>query len=109
MYQDRTYYDEFYGPEWTMITTMGKKFYGYKCIKCKKKFKTKDLDMHHILPISWWLKEGFDPEDEEHYCFGIKTKKPWHTEDNVFPYCMKCHSKEHPHLIELYKKQGYHR
>ena len=99
-----------YGNEWRLITKNAKRRKKYRCKKCKKKFKRINLDVHHLIPISYFVSEGYVIPGPLHRCYGIRTRRPWHTANNLEVLCMKCHSQcYHPHLIPLYQDLNYTR
>ena len=99
-----------YGEEWKLIRKKAKKKANCICEKCKNKFPSIDLDVHHIVPISHFINEGYVIPGPIHRCFGVKTRRPWHVDSNIEILCMRCHAEEyHPHLVELYRAIDFSR
>lgn len=95
-------YTNLYGEEWGQIINNIRIEKEFICQRCKLKFDNYNLHTHHIKPISQFIKEGKGIiENEYHLCYGIKTNKPWHTEDNLILLCQNCHAEEHPHMRKM--------
>ncbi len=94
LYKSEARYRLLYGPEWKEISRNARIAAKYKCARCNKKFSMIDLHVHHKKPISMFIREGVS-WIEEHECYGVKTRRPWHVEDNLIVLCEQCHLEEH--------------
>ncbi len=94
LYKSEIKYKLLYGDEWRQISITARINNKYRCSKCGKKFDMIDLHVHHIKPISSYIREE-RAWTEEHLCYGVKTRRPWHTEENLVVLCKQCHGEEH--------------
>jgi len=83
-----------YGEEWKSISRNARAQAGYRCEECDREFEPVDLHVHHIRPISQFVATGATFTDE-HECFGVLTRRPYHTEDNLVVLCKEHHGDRH--------------
>jgi len=110
MYKSELEAREWYGDEWKEIATAVRIQFNFTCQECGRQFESDKLNVHHIIPIRIWIRGNksrrqIDKDDETksiereyHEVYGVRTDKPWHTENNLRLLCLDCHADEHPHM-----------
>lgn len=87
-------YQNLYGPEWKEISRNAREAVGYRCQECDREFSPIDLHVHHIRSIRQFVSMGAT-WTEEHECHGVKTKRPYHVEENLEVLCKEHHGDRH--------------
>lgn len=96
-----------YGPEWIMISKNAREESNGICQRCKLGWGISQLAVHHIVPISEWIRGSKKLEYVEEYeSYGTKTRRPWHIESNLEVLCKDCHADEHSHMKGTGERDG---
>lgn len=110
MVRKRRYSKEYYrlyGKEWRAIALASKRKCNYTCQICGTVHDPYYLDVHHIIPISYFLEAGYSEKGKLHTVYGVKTTKMWHIKSNLLVVCTYCHAEIHPHLLVTNKNGRY--
>lgn len=77
-----------YGKEWGRLSREVKEERGMKCELCGKEGWYDELNVHHIIPILYWVRNiNWDGQG-----------RPWNNKNNLMVLCKEHHALMHPHL-----------